>query len=284
VRPSDVGCAYGSCLSHGAAPPNPDLPPATIHPTTNPAAPLDLGKRRTPFALRTRRTPTALSLSKGAAAGRASKSSARTGTGFFFYGMRCRTILEPTLTLSLLLFLSGCGTAYLQPPADPPDPRAVFVVDHGRHTSLVLVTDAGNMVRYAYGDWRYYADQDTRLRSGVAALFCRTPSTLARREFAGPPEETVLLERLRVGVQTIHLLEVRGADADRLRAELDALHEQGADRHQYVAVYDLVFAPHPEPYSWRNNSATKIGEWLEEMGVGVRGQALVSRWEVLKPQ
>jgi len=160
----------------------------------------------------------------------------------------------------------------------------VFVVDHGRHTSLVLVTDAGDMVRYAYGDWRYYADQDTRLRSGVAALFWRTPSTLARRELAGPPEETVLLTRLRVGVQTIHLLEVRGADADRLRAELDALHVQGAERHQYVALYDLVFAPHPEPYTWRNNSAIKIGEWLEELGVEVKGPALVSRWEVLPPE
>lgn len=195
-----------------------------------------------------------------------------------------RTLLEITLIGILLLFLSGCGTTYLQPPADPPDPRAVFVVDHGRHTSLVLVTDAGDMVRYAYGDWRYYADQDTRLRSGVAALFCRTPSTLARRELAGPPEETILLARLRVGVQTIHLLEVRGADADRLRAELDALHAQGVDRHQYVAVYDLVFAPHPEPYTWRNNSATKIGAWLEELGVKVKGPALLSRWEVLPPE
>ena len=193
-------------------------------------------------------------------------------------------ILETTLIFSLLLFLSGCGTTYLQPPVDPPEPRAVFVVDHGRHTSLVLVTDTGDMVRYAYGDWRYYADQDTRLRSGFAALFCRTPSTLARRDLEGPPEEAVLLARLRVGVQTIHLLEVRGSDADRLRAELDALHAQGADQHQYVAVYDLVFAPHPEPYTWRNNSATKIGEWLEAMEVLVKGPALVSRWEVVRPE
>lgn len=160
----------------------------------------------------------------------------------------------------------------------------MFVLDHGRHTSLVLATDTGDMVRYAYGDWRYYAERDTRLRSGLAALFCRTPSTLARRELAGPPEETVLLGRLRVGVQTLHLLEVPGEDADRLRAELDALHAQGVDRHLHVGAYDLVFAPHPEPYTWRNNSATKIGEWLEAMGVVVRGPALVSRWEVVPPE
>jgi len=221
---------------------------------------------------------------QGAGVERVSASSVRTALDCSFRKTGYRRILETTLIFSLLLFLSGCGTTYLQPPVDPPEPRAVFVVDHGRHTSLVLVTDTGDMVRYAYGDWRYYADQDTRLRSGFAALFCRTPSTLARRDLEGPPEEAVLLARLRVGVQTIHLLEVRGSDADRLRAELDALHAQGADQHQYVAVYDLVFAPHPEPYTWRNNSATKIGEWLEAMEVLVKGPALVSRWEVVRPE
>jgi hypothetical protein len=197
---------------------------------------------------------------------------------------RGQHILELTLSFFLILFLSGCGTTYLKPPTNPPDPRTVFVLDHGRHTSLVVTTDAGDLVRYAWGDWRFYAAQDTRLRTGAAALFCRTPSTLARRELAGPAEAAVLLAQLRVGVQMIHVLQVGGADADRLRAELDALHAQGADRHLYVAVYDLVFAPYPEPYTWRNNSTTKIAEWLDAMGVEVSGPALVARWQVVAPE
>jgi hypothetical protein len=196
-----------------------------------------------------------------------------------------RYFLEITLILSLIPFLYGCGTTtYLKPPANPPEPRAVFVVDHGHHTSLVVATATGNLVRYAYGDWRYYAGQDTRLRTGAAALFRRTPSTLARRELPGPAEEAALLDRLRVGAQTIHLLQVGGADADRLRAALDAVHAQGADRHLYVAAYDLVFAPYPEPYTWRNNSTTKIAEWLDAMGVEVSGPALVARWQVVAPE
>ncbi len=193
-------------------------------------------------------------------------------------------ILEITSSLLFILFLSGCSTTYLTPPVNPPDPRTVFVVDHGRHTSLVIATDTGKLVRYAYGDWRYYADRDTRLRTGVAALFCRTPSTLARRELPGPAEEAALRVQMRVGVQMIHVLQVDGSDADRLRAELDAVHTQGADRHLYVAVYDLVFAPYPEPYTWRNNSTTKIAEWLDELGVAVGGPALVARWKVLEPE
>ena len=139
-------------------------------------------------------------------------------------------------------------------------------------------------MRYAYGDWRFYADRDTRLRTGFAALFFQTPSTLARLELQGPAEEAALLTELRVGVQMIYVLEVGGADADRLRAELDALHAQGADQHQYVAVYDLVFAPYPEPYTWRNNSTTKTAEWLDELGVAVSGPALVARWKVVEPE
>ncbi len=197
---------------------------------------------------------------------------------------RRHPFLELASSLSLMLFLSGCSTTYLTPPVNPPDPRAVFVIDHGRHTSLVIATDTGKLVRYAYGDWRFYADRDTRLRTGAAALFLRTPSTLARRELPGPAEEAALRVQLQVGVQMIHALQVGGADADRLRAELDALHTQGADQHLYVAVYDLVFAPYPEPYTWRNNSTTKIGEWLDELGVAVSGPALVARWKVVEPE
>jgi hypothetical protein len=196
---------------------------------------------------------------------------------------RQRTLVF-TLSVFFILVLSGCGTTTLKPPTNPPDPRTVFVLDHGRHTSLVVTTDAGDLVRYAWGDWRYYADQDTRLRTGAAALFCGTPSTLARRELVGPAEAAALVAQLRVGVQMIHVLQVDGADADRLRAELDALHAKGADRHRYVAVYDLVFAPYPEPYTWRNNSTTKIAEWLDAMGVEVSGPALVARWQVVAPE
>jgi len=201
-------------------------------------------------------------------------SNAPRGTG--------RHLSTRVTAMAMVLLLSGCGTTYLQPPMDPPDPRTVFVVDHGRHTSLVISTETGSLVRYAYGDWRYYADRDTRLRTGAAALFCRTPSTLARRELPGPPDPATLRAQLRVGVEVIHTLQVSGAAADRLRDELDGLHAGGALEHQFVAEYDLVFAPYPQPYTWRNNSATKIASWLEQMGVEIKGPALVARWSVVQ--
>jgi hypothetical protein len=159
----------------------------------------------------------------------------------------------------------------------------IFLIDHGRHSSLVISTDRGDLVRYAYGDWRYYADQDTSLRSGARALLWPTPATQARGELEGPPEYDRLRSQLRVGVETIYAFEVAGMEADRLMGELDDLHTQGEPLHQYVPAYDMTFAPHPEPYTWANNSARMIARWVEQLGVQVDGWALVASWDVVTP-
>ena len=182
--------------------------------------------------------------------------------------------------VGLALVLSNCATTTLHPPADPADPRAVFLIDHGRHTSLVISRSDGELIRYAYGDWRYYADQDTSLTSGAAALFWPTPSTLARAQLSGPPELAVLRGQLRVGVQEIYVFDVSGADADRVAEQLDELHLRGEPDHQYVAAYDMTFAPHPTPYTWFNNSASVLASWLEDMGVEVEGPRLFASWRV----
>jgi hypothetical protein len=185
---------------------------------------------------------------------------------------------------SFVLVLTGCLTTTLEPPETPENPRTVFLIDHGRHSSLVISSDRGDLVRYAYGDWRYYADQDTSLRSGARALLWPTPATLARGELEGPPELAVLRSQLRVGVETIYAFEVAGDDADWLQAHLDNLHEQGVELHQYVPAYDMTFSPHPEPYTWANNSATMMGRWVRQLGVEVNGWALVASWDVEAPE
>ena len=177
-------------------------------------------------------------------------------------------------------FVASCTTTTLQPPADPVNPRAVFLIDHGRHSSLVISRSDGELVRYAYGDWRYYADQDTSLASGAAALFWPTPGTLARAELNGPAEIEVLRGQLRVGVQDILVFDVSGEAADQMAAELDSLHVQGVLEHQYVPAYDMTFAPHPTPYTWLSNSASVLAGWLEQMGVEVEGPQLFASWRV----
>jgi len=185
------------------------------------------------------------------------------------------------MSISLAMFISGCQTTSLHPPEDPAEPRAVFVIDHGRHSSLVISRLDGELIRYAYGDWRYYADQDTSLASGAAALLWPTAATLARAELSGPAEVEVLRGQLRVGVEEILVFDVAGHHADRVAEELDALHLQGESDHQYVPAYDMTFAPHPTPYTWANNSASVLAGWLEELGIEVSGPRLFASWRVV---
>ena len=190
-------------------------------------------------------------------------------------------LLVSLLAISAIAVVTGCVTTTLHPPGDPEEPRTVFLVDHGRHSSLVVSRSDGDLVRYAYGDWRYYADQDTSLASGAAALLWPTPATLARAQLDGPADVDVLRGQLRVGIQDIYVFEVAGSDADRVMDKLDALHLEGEDAHQYVAAYDMTFAPHPDPYTVLNNSASVLAGWLESMGVEVDGPALVASWRVV---
>ena len=189
-------------------------------------------------------------------------------------------LLALSLSISVIGVAGGCATTTLYPPTNPVEPRIVFLIDHGRHSSLVITRSNGALVRYAYGDWRYYADQDISIPAGAAALFWSTPATLARAELFGPPELSVLRSQLKVSVQSIYAFEVTGSDADRVAEQLDELHILGESDHQYVPAYDMTFAPHPVPYRWFNNSASAVASWVEDMGVKVEGPRLFASWRV----
>lgn len=189
-------------------------------------------------------------------------------------------VLTVVLTVVLAAVLTGCVTTSLQAPENPVEPRMVFVIDHGRHSSIAIETPSGDLVRYSYGDQRYYRDQDTSLASGAAALLWPTAATLGRAKLAGSATSDSLRGQLVVGVENILPLQVEGQQADRLMATLDGLHQQGVAEHVFVEAFGMVFAPHPSDYTWWHNSSTVIAGWLEELGVEVRGPRLVGSWEI----
>ena len=184
--------------------------------------------------------------------------------------------LAAALTLLASVFVPTSVTA----PTNITDERQVFLIDHGTHSSLAIETAAGDMVRYAYGDLRYYANRDTRLASGAAAVLIATPATLGRAELQGPAQTDNLRRQLVVLVDTIYTLEVEAAQGDRLMRKLDQLHQAGAAEHISVPAYGLVFAPHPDHYIWYRNSSTVIAGWLEEMDVVVFGWRLLANWRL----
>jgi hypothetical protein len=182
--------------------------------------------------------------------------------------------------LAVLLVISVLVPTSVTAPANPANPRGVFLIDHGTHSSLAIETQDGEMLRYSYGDLRYYANRDTSLASGAAALLWPTPATLGRGELQGPVSVESLRGQLVVVVEQIYPLEVSGDRAEALIAKLDEIYFGREGEHLSVPEYGLIFAPHPQDYFLFSNSSTMIGAWLRELGASVFGWSLTSSWTV----
>jgi hypothetical protein len=185
----------------------------------------------------------------------------------------------PTLLLLLPLWLGGC-TVRLEPPRQLSEPEPVFLLDHGRHSSLVLPAEGGGLVRYSYGDWQYYALGRTGLTSGFSALFGNTQAALGRRELQGARTAANVRSQVRIGIEQLIELRAEASDVHRLREELDDLYRAALPARVYNAQMDLDFVPHPEPYTLSHNSNLMVAKWLEALGCRVRGRPVLSNWRV----
>lgn len=187
-------------------------------------------------------------------------------------------VIWPTAVGLVLLFVSFFTPTYIYPPKNLIEPRGVFVIDHGTHSSLAIENSRQQLIRYAYGDFRYYALRDTGLSSGAAALLFPTPATLGRAEIKGGASLENLSEQLVVAVEVIYQLEVEASAADQLISKLDSIHLIEREKHVDVPAYGLVFAPHPDDYFWAHNSSTIVADWLRDMRVELLGWGLIASW------
>ena len=186
------------------------------------------------------------------------------------------------LLLFLLLPLGGCATAIVPPPP-PVEPRNVFLLDHGRHSSLVIEAVDGVLWRYSYGDWAYYAERQTSVGDGLVALLQRSPATLGRRELGSPATVQQVYRRVPVAITELLQIEVEAVAADELRGELEQLFQRGAaERLHYNADFDLEFVPHPIPYHLGHNSNQVVAGWLQRLGCEVERRPVLSGWRLVR--
>jgi hypothetical protein len=189
-----------------------------------------------------------------------------------------RAGLAVAVALGGLGWLGTC-TNHVTPPAAPETPALVFVLDHGYHTSLVLSTPDGGLVRYAYGDWHFYAERQTGPEHAIAALLWSTPGALGRRQLPGPPEYDAVREQVLVGIDAVYQITVEQARIEALRASLDSI-VAAAERSLETPEADLVFVPHPVDYHLRHNSNTVVGLWLEALGCERNRRPIFARWRI----
>lgn len=188
------------------------------------------------------------------------------------------------LIISLAGLLSGCAPTTLKPPAEPEDSVTVAVLDHGRHSSLVLPAEpAGRWLRYSYGDWSFYVERNTGPGAMLAAVFASTRAALGRQELEGADLNAAVRAGLRVPLEDIHHIEVPATRAQELLEQLEAIWEAGADGRVDSAAWGMSFVGHPDAYTLRHNSNRVVAQWLESLDVEVSKKPVLSNWQVERP-
>lgn len=175
------------------------------------------------------------------------------------------------------LLLGGC-TAVIVPPATPERPVCAAVLDHGRHSSLLIERPESGLVRYSYGDWEWYALGRTGSYQGSAALLWPTQGALGRRDLPGPATREAVTKQVRVGTEDAVWFAVEADAARRLATELDGIFEANAETRIYNPSADLEFVHHPDSYTLTNNSNRRVARWVAALGATVEGSTLLSDW------
>ncbi len=196
---------------------------------------------------------------------------------------RGRPYAYALLLLSLML-LSGCVGVVTRPVADPPaDTRPVFLLDHGRHASLVLTRPDDSLVRYAHGDWTWYAEDRTGFWRAFPTLFVPTRSAVGRRDLTPIANEQQLRRQIPVEIQQLHRLSAPAEKIDTLDARLSALFDEADEPAFFNARFGLEFVTGPRPYTLFDNSNHVVAEWLEALGIDVRGNPIFGHWRLDEP-
>jgi hypothetical protein len=178
--------------------------------------------------------------------------------------------------------LAGCATTVI-PPERSADLAEVYVVDHGKTSSLIIPASGGGMLRYAYGDWNYYALGRRELRYGIAALFWPTHSGLGRAELRGVAGEPTVRAQA-FSIESVHPVPVGLARVREFEQRMEALYSERRDTEVENPVTGLSFVHHPRDYTYLWNSNHAVASWLRELGCKTQGPSFRASWRVRAQQ
>lgn len=188
-------------------------------------------------------------------------------------------LMTPALAVAWPLACATVVTA----PHRPADPVTVYLIDHGRTSSLVLPTPDGALLRYVYGNWDWYALMHTGVRSGARAMLWPSQAALGRHRYPGPTDPDSVKRAFGPWSEHIYPIAVSRGKVEALEKELDAVYQQNIGSLHVNTDYELEFVKHPQPYHLFHDSNRVIAGWLEELGCEVRGPAIYANWKVKTP-
>lgn len=181
----------------------------------------------------------------------------------------------------LTALLTGCvGTVTRPDIQEIEQPRPVYLLDHGRHSTLVLTREDDSMVRYIYGEWRWYALQEAGVFRVLPTLFFPTQAALGRKELDGPPAESTIRRQIPVVIQAVHELPAEAERIDQLDRRLEQRFDDAIDTLHYNRDFDLEFVHDRKPYTVFDNSNHIVADWLRELGIEATGNPMWGTWRI----
>jgi hypothetical protein len=188
----------------------------------------------------------------------------------------------PILSLPLLcvLLLNGC-TAVVTPPDHPEQPETILLVDNSYHASVVLpASEADTWIRYEYGDWSYFAKNNTGFFSSVAAYAWPTDGGLGRR-FVEDRREDAYPANWRDGTH-VYEIDVPGERVQSLVNELNREFQRNGIETHYNHHRELTLVRVEWDYWIFHDSNAQVVDWLQALGCEVHGSSFLSDWRVAR--
>lgn len=183
------------------------------------------------------------------------------------------------IVLLLLPLISSCS-AIISTPETVYQPREVQLLQHGRHSSLLLTAADQSRLRYSFGDWAWYVESDQSLASGSRALFKESKGALGRQIVAATTPGENLAAKVGVGIGKAYLFQVEAAQVDALLAALEQQFTASQSVPFYSAERHLSFVPHSRHYRYSYNSNHQAADWLRALGLQVQGDPAWGNWRV----
>jgi hypothetical protein len=184
------------------------------------------------------------------------------------------------VVVAVLLTTPMACTTTVRPPAHVEDPVEVVLLDHGRHSALALPGPDGGMIRYAYGDWHWYALGKADAWSALRALLWPSRSALGYRRLDPAATPSTIEQHVGVIVVARWSLTVERSEVEALRDQLEHVIASARDEAIVNERFDLTFVPHHDAYCYFHNSNHVTAGWLRDLGCEVTGLAFSSSWKI----
>jgi len=199
--------------------------------------------------------------------------------------IRVRHLPALAIVICLTLAQTACVGYTVRPPEIVADPVEVYVIDYGDTSRLWLPEDTGGFTEWGYGDWRWYANDQTNLLYGIIVLTWPTPGTLGRHERATGPwdDEGHLLPDLVGYAQLVHEIDVERTKMEALRTRLHERYDAQISTEIHNERRQMSFVKDKSSYWLGHQSTTTMAAWLRELGCKASGYSLRANYHLKPP-